>query len=240
MDSWPARAEATADDSPTVPLVDAEVTVAPLRDWTPRAFEALRRGDWLAWAHECLSPADVRTWLLVDPDGAEVGDFFDAWEDLTGQDVETVLSVTGFVDAHADAVEADLQRYYRTDLRDVWRPSGGLSGLTWRRLRVLIDALPGESATKTETRDELSDAELADMSKAAKGHGPWSRAEYLLAQVVDLLGWEIYAQYHSQGGTPKAPEPLRRPGVVGKNVRPLNDAARAYLQRLRDNHGGAA
>lgn len=45
---------------------------------------------------------------------------------------------------HADAVEADLARYYPgTRLTDLWRPD---PGLTWRRLRNLVHWLP-EDAT---------------------------------------------------------------------------------------------
>lgn len=37
-------------------------------------------------------------------------------------------------------LEADLQRYYQIDLRDLWR-----GDLTWRRICVLIRHLPAES-----------------------------------------------------------------------------------------------
>jgi hypothetical protein len=222
-----------------VPLGDTAVTVLPLQVWTGRAFTALRRGDYLDWARDCLNPGDLQTWIAYDPDGAETTAFFADWSDLTGQDIEGVLSMAAFVDAHAAAVEADLLRYYRTDLRDLWRPGGGESKLTWRRLRVLIDALPGESATKTATRDELSDAELVELSKQVKAHGAWSHSEYLLAQIADLLSWVIFAEYHSQGGKPKPPEPLSRPGVVGKKSRALSDEGREYLRKLRANRGAA-
>ena len=43
---------------------------------------------------------------------------------------------------HADAVEADLQRYYGVDLADLWR-----SGLSVRRLSVLVTGLPSGSLT---------------------------------------------------------------------------------------------
>lgn len=42
---------------------------------------------------------------------------------------------------HEDAVEADLQRYYQIDIADLWR-----GGLTVRRLSVLIQHLPADSA----------------------------------------------------------------------------------------------
>lgn len=42
---------------------------------------------------------------------------------------------------HSDALEADLQRYYQIDLADLWR-----GGLSVRRLSVLVQYLPSESA----------------------------------------------------------------------------------------------
>ncbi len=43
----------------------------------------------------------------------------------------------------------DLTRFYSIDCRDAWRPGGGASRLTARRLRVLADALPPEAASNT-------------------------------------------------------------------------------------------
>lgn len=43
---------------------------------------------------------------------------------------------------HADALEADLQRYYGIDLADLWH-----AGLSVRRLSVLIAGLPSDSLT---------------------------------------------------------------------------------------------
>lgn len=48
---------------------------------------------------------------------------------------------------HEAEVEADLQRFCNgTDYRDRFRPGGGSSGLTVRRLLVLVEHLPAESA----------------------------------------------------------------------------------------------
>lgn len=99
---------------------------------------------------------------------------------------------------------------------------------------MLIDALPGESATKTAIRDALDEDELAKVA-GRDGHGPWSRTDLLLATAIDLLKWVIFAVYAAQGGKPKEPEPLPRPGVASRRRR-LGPAQFAYLQRLRDEH----
>jgi hypothetical protein len=142
--------------------------------------------------------------------------------------------------AHAAPIEADLRRYHRIDLRDLYRPGGGQSRLTYRLLGVLLDHLPGESAYKTAIRDALTDDDLTQIAKEPRrGHGPWSSTDLLLASAIDHLKWVIYAVYAAQGGKPKQPDPLPRPGVATKR-RALSPEGRAYLQRLRDNQGAAA
>jgi len=63
---------------------------------------------------------------------------------------------------HADACEADLQRFYGIDYRDRWRGT-----LTLRRLAVLIRHLPPESAT----------------ARALAGGPVWTLTEHLLDDV---------------------------------------------------------
>jgi hypothetical protein len=130
-------------------------------------------------------------------------------------------------------VEADLQRYCRVDLRDLWRPGGGASRLTYRRLAVLIDhALPGESATKTAMRDALGDEVLAKLSKVpSEGHGRWSHAELLLARVIDLLGVVASGMQLKE-----APPPYPRPGVAAQKRRALSPEGHAYLMKIRREH----
>jgi hypothetical protein len=127
---------------------------------------------------------------------------------------------------------------YGIDLGDLFRAG---SRLTWRRLGVLIEHLPPESATKTALRDELDDGTLSRLASAPRrGHGPWSHTELLLAAVKDAIERLIYVQYQRAGAkNVKAPEPMPRPGVGG-NVRAINPAAREYLERVRARNAAAA
>jgi hypothetical protein len=127
-----------------------------------------------------------------------------------------------------------MSRYYRQDLRDLWRDDGGASRLTWRRLGVLINGLPPESATKTALRDALSDDELTSLARTvAEGHGQWSHMEMLLALLADRLGQLVWLNSDGKGDRP---EPIQRPGVPRK-TRILTPKAMEYLDRLRRNHG---
>jgi hypothetical protein len=112
--------------------------------------------------------------------------------------------------------------------------------LSWRRLGVVIEHLPPESATKTALRDELDDNDLTRLANMPRrGHGPWSHAELLLAAVHDSVERLIYVQYQRAGvKNLKAPEPLSRPGV-GSNVRAINPAAKAYLEMVRARNAAA-
>jgi len=87
-------------------------------------------------------------------------------------------------------LEADLQRFYEVDLRDLGR------GLSWRRLGVLVAGLPREAATVRALVGEAAD---------------WGATEHLLAAAVDALhaaNWQRSGKKGSQ-----RPKPLRRPGL---------------------------
>ncbi len=73
-------------------------------------------------------------------------------------------------------MEADLHRYYRLDVVDVWRGT-----ITFRKLGVLVRGLPPESATQRR-------------GLAARG---WSLTDYLLADL-----WALQAR---RMGGEKAP-----------------------------------
>lgn len=129
-------------------------------------------------------------------------------------------------------LEADLHRYYRLDLRDLWRPHGGRSRMTFRLLSVLYDGLPGDSLTKTAQRDAIPDEQLAQIARLPQqGHGRWSHSDLLLARVIDLLG--VVA---SGMRLKEPPDPWPRPGVARPKRRALTPQGHAYLMRLRQQH----
>ena len=79
-----------------------------------------------------------------------------------------------------DVLEADLQRYYGVDLADLWR-----GGLSVRRLSVLVDNLPDDSATAR---------------RQTKGQNAWDLHALLLADVFHALTGEPH---------PSRPQPKR-------------------------------
>lgn len=149
------------------------------------------------------------------------------------------------VAGHSKALEGDIDHYFpKYDLRDLYRPRGGASGLTWRKLDALIDWLPGESATKTAIRDSFTDEELAQYASGVqvRGHGPWSQETLRMAAVEDAVN-RLFALTAwlagERSGQPAWPDPVRRPGIGGiRSRRPkLTAEGRAYLKHLRENHG---
>lgn len=69
-------------------------------------------------------------------------------------------------------IEADLERYYRRDLCDLWR-----GRMTLRKLTVLMNGLPPESATVRA---------LAGVTGPLAG---WTLAEVLAGRLVDEVAW---------------------------------------------------
>jgi hypothetical protein len=108
---------------------------------------------------------------------------------------------------YPEEIEADLQRYYGTDFRDLG------SGLSWRRMLVLVNALPPESATMTAIRNDTPDEALDEMEMHPE-LAQWSGIEGLLALLVDEmrnLTWS-FLQSRTEEKLPR-PEPLPRPGL---------------------------
>jgi len=64
--------------------------------------------------------------------------------------------------AYAGPVEADLA-FQGVDFRDFYRPHGGVSGLSMRRMLLLVSALPYESATHSQIRADRESARAAHM-----------------------------------------------------------------------------
>ncbi|GGR88241.1 hypothetical protein GCM10010252_28840 [Streptomyces aureoverticillatus] len=101
------------------------------------------------------------------------------------------------MEEHAEALEADLLRYYGVDLLDWHR--GELSS---RRLAVLIRHLPQDSAFR-----------IAQEGEAAR----WSLTDHLLAATVDHLAianWMFASVNRDEDEpAPEPPQPVPRPGV---------------------------
>lgn len=110
--------------------------------------------------------------------------------------------------------------------------------MSWRRLRVLIQHLPPESATWTALRNSMSDEELAEQAdKGEPEKGRWSQIEQLLAATLDAtrrVEWVLLcANIESKSKRPDAPKPTPRPGA--KPLRPkvqLSDASAEFLFQL--------
>lgn len=107
---------------------------------------------------------------------------------------------------------------------------------------MLVRHLPAESATRTAMRDALTPEQYAQLTAApAKGHGPWSRTDMLLASIVDLLRVGNYHFAVANGAkNVKPPQPVRRPGVAPAGQQPLTADGRAYLEQIRANRGAGA
>ena len=110
-----------------------------------------------------------------------------------------------FVDEHAEALEADLLRYYGIDLLDWHRDR-----LSARRPTVLVRQLPHDSALNRELHREAAD---------------WPVTDHLLAATVDHLAaanWMFASANSEEGdqpdppGTGTAPVVRRRHGDRGR------------------------
>jgi len=116
------------------------------------------------------------------------------------------------------------------DLRDVF--TGAMS---WRRLRVILDHLPAESAYRTAVWNALDGTE--NLAPPEPGvFGPWSQTDLLLARVGDLLDAQLW-QNAGDANAPR-PKPYPRPGMESK-VSAVSEEAIEYLEYLREHHGEA-
>jgi hypothetical protein len=117
--------------------------------------------------------------------------------------------------------------------------------MSWRRLRVLIQNLPPESATMTAIRNSMSDEELDAQSDAGEPEkGRWSQTEQLLALLADRVAQLQYTlicvNTEKKSQRPEVPEPIRRPGSQPrkKKAAPMTDEGAEVLFQLIN--GGAA
>lgn len=107
-----------------------------------------------------------------------------------------------------------------------------------RRLRVLIDGLPPESATKSAIRDGMTVQEWESLP-ASERWGQWSHTDLLLGTVADRLGWlnwTLQAVNAEKGKAPAHPEPLARPGVGGPPAAVAQQKRQKNLQQIARLH----
>ena len=120
----------------------------------------------------------------------------------------------------ADEVEADLARFYRIDLRDLWR-----GDLTLRRLGVLVAALPPESATMSTLAPQMTAEVSSDVVPRQ-----WSLDQQLLANVFDavvVLTWTL-RQVNTRDRLPP-PDLMPRPGEIKSPPKRLTPEQRQLL-----------
>jgi hypothetical protein len=111
--------------------------------------------------------------------------------------------------------------------------------MSWRRLRVVLDHLPRESAFVTAIRDGMSPEDWQRLDKASGPvrYGPWSQMEMILADLRDNVARLVWME--SDRSAPP-PDPYPRPGVDLANVRGITpdvEAQLAYLREVERLHG---
>lgn len=127
-------------------------------------------------------------------------------------------------------------------MRDVLRPRGGASRLTWRRLHALVEQLPAESRTKTAQRDLMDPIDLATLAAGdtTRGWGEHGRVHELLCMIgeaVDRVGYYVLAVNSEH--KPDEPARWRRPGVLSPDeamfvVDPESAGVRAEIEAERE------
>jgi hypothetical protein len=123
------------------------------------------------------------------------------------------------------------------DVAEVWRDRMSL-----RRLAVLLEHLPPESATVTALRGELPAAERERRARQADPEaGRWSQQELLLASIGDSLRRLEYYFLRVNGATRlDKPQPMPRPGVPDpKRRKPIPQHAYDALWELMHGRPGA-
>ncbi|MFB7115739.1 hypothetical protein [Streptomyces sp. NPDC056291] len=111
--------------------------------------------------------------------------------------------------------------------------------MSLRRLRVLIEHLPPESATKTAIRNATPAEVMERASEGARPDlAPWSGVETLLASLKDEVTLLRHITVAANGGKPGEFTPTPRPGIPPKSAQKragLTDEQRRALDpRLRN------
>lgn len=247
---WAAEVEIWAADNPvTIELGPdrVEIDVPPMWRWPREALLALLCDDHETWAAFALDRHEYDRWAAVDPTLDDCDRFFDDWERATGQNLDTIGRLWHVLDRWPDQLESDLVTHCRgQDLRDLWAPGHGPSRLTWRRLAVLFDGLPGESLAKTAWANDMGEAKLADLAKRpSDGFRPMTSVDLTIADLIDDVRHLIYltrlvnTPKEKQNSVPK-PALYPRPGVkrTGRShFRRASGEAQELITYMREHRG---
>lgn len=107
-----------------------------------------------------------------------------------------------------------------------------------RTMRIWIEHLPQESATKTAMRNSIPDDVMAQASDNYRpDKGQWSRLETLVAELKDEVIRGRNATIAVAGGTPPDFAPTPRPGIPPTSTTPkglTDEQRRAIDPRLRN------
>lgn len=241
----PAEAETRAGDQPvTIPIGDETVRVPPIWQWPDGGILLLLAEAYDDWADRCLPAAERERWLDADPTLDDCDWAAEAWEQATGQNLDTIARLSYIVEHWPNQLESDLVAHCGgQDLRHLWAPGHGPSHLTWRRLGVLYDGLPGQSLTKTAWANDLGDQKLSELATERHDrHHPWSHTDLLIADLIDAVNvntWVLMQAHVDQAKRKqiKRPEPVHRPGLVRKRRPKATPQMREVLAYMSANQG---
>ncbi|UIW13268.1 tail assembly chaperone [Arthrobacter phage Crewmate] len=163
----PAAAEALGEMIPFT-FNDEDFVALPSSEWSFDSLEAYEEGRVLAFLREILDADSYKALRAMKPKAAVLGEFVQTLQKAVGIAGATLVVL---LRESSDVVEADLQRFYGVDLADYW-----LGELSPRRLSVLIEKLPPDSATARHY---------------AKADG-WDTHAFLLADLFHAFTGEVH------------------------------------------------
>lgn len=123
---------------------------------------------------------------------SEFVDLLTAWQDSSAVQVADCLGLDDLARKHGQAIEADLMQ---VGLRVRYV---GESWFSWADFVAFIRWLPRDSAFMRSKNPEFEG---------------WGVAEYQLADMVDSLGWLVWAKTKDGSRGRNKPKPYPRPGV---------------------------
>ena len=165
---------------------------------------------------------DVFAWGMVDSsllDHAPMSRIKALWEDWQkdcGITITEIRQLANLIDQHSEALEMDLiEKGLR--LRDCPSP-----GFTWHDLRIIVQHAAPNSHIVAATQPERAG---------------WDKEAMLLAQAVDALNWLVWAKTEAaaKGGQP--PDPIQRPGIKARPVRPGSKTKPMPISKIREHAG---